>query len=119
MRIQRHASALKAWQLAVGHRVSDEFAKLHRSGDEIAWWQKLPVALRLRQHMRADGELVLGLTRRMTSFRQIKANRLNALASTSPRTEDGKRRSRRKAVRHGLTALPVATYPLCAQRAPT
>jgi ERF superfamily len=56
---------------AMGRRVSDEFTvpvcrvhhrELHRSGDEVAWWQKLnidplPVALSLWQHTRADGEL--------------------------------------------------------------
>ena len=56
---------------ALGHRVSDEFTvpvcrvhhrELHRSGDEAAWWQKLnidplPVALRLWQHTRSDGQL--------------------------------------------------------------
>jgi hypothetical protein len=50
--------------------VSDEFMvpvcrvhhrELHRSGDEAAWWRRLnidpiPVALRLWQHSRADGE---------------------------------------------------------------
>jgi hypothetical protein len=50
--------------------VSDEFTvpvcrihhrELHRSGDEAAWWQKLnidplPVALRLWQHTRLNGE---------------------------------------------------------------
>jgi hypothetical protein len=54
---------------ALGHRVSDEFTvpvcrihhrELHRSGDEAAWWQKLnidplPVALRLWQHTRLNG----------------------------------------------------------------
>jgi hypothetical protein len=43
----------------------------------------------------------------MTSFRQIEANRRNALRSTGPKTEQGKRRSRRNAVRHGLTAEAV------------
>jgi hypothetical protein len=40
----------------------------------------------------------------MSSFRQIAANRRNARKSTGPTTEDGKRRSLRNAVRHGLTA---------------
>jgi hypothetical protein len=43
----------------------------------------------------------------MTSFRQLEANRLNALRSTGPRTETGKGRSRLNAVRHGLTAETV------------
>ena len=43
----------------------------------------------------------------MTSFRQIEANRRNAQLSTGPKTEQGKSRSRRNAVRHGLTAETV------------
>ncbi len=43
----------------------------------------------------------------MTSFRQIEANRRNALKSTGPRTEAGKQISRCNAVRHGLTAATV------------
>ena len=43
----------------------------------------------------------------MTSFRQIEANRRNALRSTGPTTEDGKRRSRQNAVRRGLSAETV------------
>ena len=56
---------------ALGRRVSDEFTvpvcrihhrELHRSGNELAWWRRLnidplPVALKLWQHSRADGEL--------------------------------------------------------------
>jgi hypothetical protein len=56
---------------ALGRRVSDEFTvpvcrvhhrELHRSGDEAAWWRRLnidplPVALKLWQHSRTDGEL--------------------------------------------------------------
>src|SRR3974377_810928 len=43
----------------------------------------------------------------MTSYRQIEANRRNALRSTGPRTDVGKQASRRNAVRHGLTAETV------------
>ena len=45
--------------------------------------------------------------RPMTSFQQFEANRRNALRSTGPKTDDGKRRSRVNAVRHGLTAETV------------
>ena len=45
----------------------------------------------------------------MASERQVAANRLNAQYSTGPRTEAGKRRSRRNAFRHGLTAESVVT----------
>ena len=43
----------------------------------------------------------------MTSYRQIEANRRNALKSTGPKTEAGKQVSRRNAVRHGITAETV------------
>jgi ERF superfamily protein len=55
---------------ALGHRVSDEFTvpvcrthhrELHRHGDEAAWWHKgridpLPIALKLWQHTRLNGD---------------------------------------------------------------
>ena len=43
----------------------------------------------------------------MTSFRQTEANRRNAVRSTGPISEEGKRRSRQNAVRHGLCAETV------------
>ena len=43
----------------------------------------------------------------MSSIRQTEANRRNALNSTGPRTAEGKSKSRRNAVRHGLTAETV------------
>src|SRR3954452_4333530 len=43
----------------------------------------------------------------MTTYKQIEANRRNARRSTGPTSEEGKLRSRRNAVRHGLTAETV------------
>ena len=108
---------------------------VHRHGDELAWWKSAGIdpaviAQRLWQHTRLDGApiqehldpllgpptskrqkmpspTVRGTRTPMTSWRQFQANRLNALKSTGPRTEEGKRISRRNALRHGLTAEPV------------
>jgi hypothetical protein len=43
----------------------------------------------------------------MTSYRQIEANRRNAIKSTGPKAEVGKQVSRCNALRHGLTAETV------------
>src|SRR5947208_13321919 len=43
----------------------------------------------------------------MTSVRPIEANRRNAIRSTGSNADEGKRRSRRNAVRHGLCAETV------------
>lgn len=43
----------------------------------------------------------------MSSLRQIEANRRNARLSTGPITEEGKAKSRRNALRHGLAAETV------------
>jgi hypothetical protein len=49
----------------------------------------------------------------LTSDRKITANRMNARASTGPRTVEGRTRSARNALRHGLS-LPVCSDPaLC------
>ena len=43
----------------------------------------------------------------MTSARQFEANRRNSQKSTGPKTDRGKRHSRRNAFRHGLCAETV------------
>jgi hypothetical protein len=49
----------------------------------------------------------------MTSLRQIEANRRNALKGTGLTTPEGKERSSRNAVRHGLTAETVIAMLEC------
>jgi hypothetical protein len=46
----------------------------------------------------------------MTTARQIEANRANARSSTGPRTDKGKARASRSALRHGLS-IPVLADP--------
>jgi hypothetical protein len=46
----------------------------------------------------------------VTSERKIKANRINAQASTGPRTAQGRARAARNAFRHGLS-LPIHSDP--------
>src|SRR5262249_5219691 len=60
-----------------------------------------PSATKIKKQPKPGGEPA------MTSYRQIEANRRNALKSTGPRTDTGKEASRRNAVRHGLTAETV------------
>jgi hypothetical protein len=43
----------------------------------------------------------------MASIKQIEANRTNALSGTGPRTAEGKARSSRNALTHGLTAQEI------------
>ena len=43
----------------------------------------------------------------MASIKQIEANRSNALNGTGPRTAEGKARSSRNALTHGLTAQEI------------
>ena len=58
--------------------------------------------------MLSDGSTIRSRgPKRMTTEKQIAANRENAKKSTGPRTLNGKRKSRRNAVRHGLTAETV------------
>jgi hypothetical protein len=59
--------------------------------------------------MRHSQPAVLHLSRqshqvsKMISDQQLEANRANALLSTGPKTEEGRKRSRTNALRHGLT----------------
>src|SRR5262249_23217063 len=118
---------------ALGRKVSDEFTiplcrghhrEVHRCGDEAAWWKRSgldPTAaarvLWLKTHplpsaigqvgSKLRNESQFGSWPTMTSYRQVEANRRNALKSTGPKTEAGKQVSRCNAVRHGLTAETV------------
>lgn len=46
---------------------------------------------------------------KVTSLKQITANKLNAQKSTGPRTENGKAWARRNAIKHGLRSVDVIT----------
>jgi hypothetical protein len=61
----------------------------------------------LNHRLELRNEPNLGSELSMTSYRQIEANRRNALNSTGPRTKAGREQSRLNAVRHGLTAETV------------
>ena len=49
----------------------------------------------------------------MTNDRKIKANRANARVSTGPRTVEGRTRSARNALRHGLSLRVCSDPALC------
>jgi hypothetical protein len=51
----------------------------------------------------------------MTTARQIEANRANARSSTGPRTDKGKARASRSALRHGLS-IPVLADPALSKK---
>ena len=46
---------------------------------------------------------------KITSLKQITANKLNAQKSTGPRTENGKAWAKRNAMKHGLRSVDVIT----------
>jgi hypothetical protein len=52
----------------------------------------------------------------VTSARKIAANRANARASTGPKTRQGRARSAKNALRHGLS-VPIQAHPLLYQKA--
>ena len=54
----------------------------------------------------------------MTSDRKIRANRLNARASTGPQTTQGRARALRNALRHGLS-LPLCSNPALSEEVET
>jgi hypothetical protein len=100
---------------ALGHRVSDEFTvpvcrihhrELHRQGDEAAWWAKvhidpLPVALRLWQHTRPNGEKAVSSEdirpSRVTKTMDVSAQGpLNADVDPHPNAESASRARRNK-----------------------
>src|SRR6516162_9490250 len=88
---------------ALGHRVSDEFTvpvcrvhhrELHRQGDEAAWWSKvhidpLPVALRLWQHTRLNGDELAPTSEGITPSQA--AQKLSMSVQGQAGTNDGAR----------------------------
>ena len=85
---------------ALGRRVSDEFIvpvcrihhrELHRSGNEAAWWRRLnidplPVALKLWQQSRADGQLFPSMKDRARS-QAAKTPDVSAQDQAQPRSK--------------------------------
>jgi len=54
----------------------------------------------------------------LTSERKIRANRANALASTGPKTAQGRARATRNALRHGLS-VPICSDPILSTKLET
>jgi hypothetical protein len=92
---------------ALGRRVSDEFIvpvcrlhhrELHRAGDEAAWWRRLnidplPVALRLWQQTRGDGELTPTRPHEAVKTSGVEPNLASQAAASDEASENAPRGS--------------------------